>query len=42
LDVLYVTSAREGLDLAESAQDGWVFVLRDPGVRGLAVQSFAG
>jgi sugar lactone lactonase YvrE len=42
LEVLYVTSAREGLSLAGSAQDGSVFVLRDPGVRGLPVHGFAG
>lgn len=41
LDVLYVTSAREGLTLADGDSDGSVFILDDPGVRGLAVQGFA-
>lgn len=41
LDVLYVTSAREGLPLDASGPDGSVFVLDDPGVRGLPVGGFA-
>jgi sugar lactone lactonase YvrE len=44
LDLLYVTSAREGLDataLARQPQAGGLFVVR-PGVRGLRLPAFAG
>lgn len=42
LDRLWITSARDGLDLAPDAVDGSVLVLDDPGVRGLAATPFAG
>lgn len=42
LDVLYVTSARDGLDLDESDAAGSVFAVRGHGVRGLPAAMFAG
>jgi sugar lactone lactonase YvrE len=42
LDVLYVTSAREGLDVADSDPAGSVFAIRDLGVRGLPTPRFEG
>jgi len=42
LTSLYITSAREGLDLSPDATDGSVFVIDDLGVVGLTVALFAG
>lgn len=42
LDVLYVTSAREGLDLPERDPAGSVFAVRGLGVRGLPAARFRG
>lgn len=42
LDVLYVTSAREGLDLPERDPAGSVFAVRGLGVRGLPAERFRG
>ena len=42
LDRLFVTSAREGLDLAAGTPDGSVFVIDGLGVAGLPVSAFAG
>ena len=42
LDRLFITSAREGLDVADDDLDGSLFVLDDPGVRGLPATPFGG
>jgi len=42
LGQLFITSAREGLDLSPDDQDGSVFVLAETGARGLPVSVFAG
>jgi sugar lactone lactonase YvrE len=42
LDVLYVTSARDGLDLPERDPAGSVFAVRGLGVRGLPAARFRG
>jgi sugar lactone lactonase YvrE len=42
LNTLYVTSAREGLDLADDSPDGSVFALTDLGVDGLPAEPFSG
>jgi sugar lactone lactonase YvrE len=42
LDVLYVTSAREGMRLAEDDPAGSVFAVRGLGVRGLPTPAFEG
>ena len=42
LDILYVTSAREGLDVDEQDPAGSVFALRGHGTQGLPAAAFAG
>jgi sugar lactone lactonase YvrE len=42
LDVLYVTSAREGMDLSDDDRAGSVFAVRGLGVRGLPTPAFQG
>jgi sugar lactone lactonase YvrE len=42
LATLYVTSARDGLELADDAPDGSVFAITGLGVTGLPVSGFAG
>ncbi|MGW2180696.1 SMP-30/gluconolactonase/LRE family protein [Streptomyces sp. NPDC001732] len=42
LDALYVTSARDGLEVAPDAPDGSVFAVRQPGAAGLSPTWFAG